>query len=336
MRVWDSLNSVQSGSDRESFRVASWWLSGIQLGAGVVSLLTITVGLEGQPSFQSYWFLAVGVSILGLVTAALRHRLEGVALNALLLASTVGVSYGVYLSKRTDPAILVIVFYSWVLLYAFSFLTRPAAMGQALAVAVGFGIAVSYGPDFTAPLGDWIFLSGTVIVTAMMVLRLVVKLSALSYTDQLTGLKNRRYLEEHLAEVMRAGSAVVGRCGLAIIDLDRFKAINDTHGHLKGDETLCSLAKLWTPVIRRGDVLARWGGDEFLLLMKDCTEEELRSAVLRLFELARPLLSVSAGCGVLRPGENHLDLIVRCDSALYLAKSRQDLGAAHDAVVFAS
>jgi diguanylate cyclase (GGDEF)-like protein len=333
MRVWRGLHEVQSGDDPDSFRVAASWLAGIQIGAGIVSVLTITIGLGGQPSFKSYWFLSFGILALGLFTVLFRRLLGGLWLNALLFVSTFGISYGVYLSRRTDPAILVIVFYSWVLLYAFSFLTRPAAIGQAIAVAAGFGVAVSFGERFTAPLGDWIFITGTVVVTALMVLRLVMKLSALSYTDQLTGLKNRRYFDEHIAQTLAGDRYASGRYGLAIIDLDRFKEINDTHGHLKGDEVLCTLAQLWTPVIRKGDVLARWGGDEFLLFMRDCSEEELRGAVTRLFELARPHLSLSAGCGLLRETEDYIDLIVRCDAALYQAKGRSDLDSVEDAVV---
>jgi GGDEF domain-containing protein/tetratricopeptide (TPR) repeat protein len=92
------------------------------------------------------------------------------------------------------------------------------------------------------------------------------KLVQISNTDPLTGLRNRRFINEHegayVGDHARTGRSLT----VAIIDLDHFKFINDTHGHSAGDEVLISFASLARGVLRHGDVIARWGGEEFIVI----------------------------------------------------------------------
>jgi diguanylate cyclase (GGDEF)-like protein len=148
-------------------------------------------------------------------------------------------------------------------------------------------------------------------------------------TDALTGLPNRRYFDEFcglLARRRRAGDAV----GVLMIDLDRFKAINDTHGHGVGDEVLRAVAQAITRAVREEDVPARYGGEEFAVLLRSPTPaiavevaERVRASVaaIDLAELGIEGVSVSVGVAVARrPDQPIGDVIAEADRALYDAK----------------
>lgn len=99
-------------------------------------------------------------------------------------------------------------------------------------------------------------------------------------TDPLTGLPNRRHLEEYVTDmVRRGGHAVVGVC-----DMDGFKAVNEVHGHLMGDLVLQRVGEIIGRVLRRGDFLARYGGDEFVLVLPETTLAEARGIAQRVID----------------------------------------------------
>ncbi|TAL52824.1 GGDEF domain-containing protein [Pandoraea sp.] len=152
-------------------------------------------------------------------------------------------------------------------------------------------------------------------------------LTDLSYTDALTGVANRRRLDEALAELV-AAPGVAG--ALLLIDIDRFKAFNDRYGHLAGDTCLCHVAKRLAAHLRSADLLARFGGEEFAVLLPQATmddaaqtAERLRDAVQHLqFVVERKPVSVTISVGVaLRDGAGTPQaLIGAADVALYAAK----------------
>lgn len=148
-------------------------------------------------------------------------------------------------------------------------------------------------------------------------------------TDALTGLPNRRYFDEFvtlLARRRRAGDAV----GILMVDIDRFKQLNDTHGHAIGDEVLRAVAGAIVSAVREDDVPARFGGEEFIVLLRNPDPgvaievgERIRAAV-RGLELRRHGVrgvSVSVGVAVADgPDQAMDDLIATADRALYRAK----------------
>lgn len=150
--------------------------------------------------------------------------------------------------------------------------------------------------------------------------RLLAELEVLATTDPLTGLPNRRSwdheLDREIARARRHGDPLT----LALLDLDRFKAFNDTHGHAAGDALLTDAAAAWRAVLRETDVLARFGGDEFALALPECGEERATEALERLAAATPAGQSVSVGLATWVPGEDAEALCARADGALYAAK----------------
>ncbi len=150
--------------------------------------------------------------------------------------------------------------------------------------------------------------------------------------DELTGLFNRRHMQNLLQlehqRCMRSGHPFC----IVMLDLDHFKLVNDSHGHAAGDAVLRAFAAEARAAIRASDTIARWGGEEFLLLMTDTRAPLGRLGVERLREriaglrpggLASPLsVTVSAGLAEHRAGESVGETISRADQALYLAKAQ--------------
>jgi diguanylate cyclase (GGDEF)-like protein/PAS domain S-box-containing protein len=139
--------------------------------------------------------------------------------------------------------------------------------------------------------------------------------------DSLTGLPNRRVLEEQLPrEMARARRSRSPLC-VALIDIDHFKAYNDSHGHLAGDEVLRECARAWDGALRGEDTIVRFGGEEFLVLLPDTDPEEAAEVVERLRERTPRDQTCSAGLAFWDFVESGDVLLGRADTALYLAKA---------------
>lgn len=149
-----------------------------------------------------------------------------------------------------------------------------------------------------------------------------------SATDVLTGVYNRRGFDEKASAVIESGKR--HPVSLVVCDIDRFKSINDKHGHPAGDRVIEKLSALLTAHVRKDDIVARIGGEEFAVLLTDCTPSSAKSFSERvrvLFEIpgidAIPGLSkttASFGIASHRPGESLQQLMNRADRLLYEAK----------------
>ncbi len=156
------------------------------------------------------------------------------------------------------------------------------------------------------------------------------QMSELVREDQLTGSLNRRGLDDVFErEAARADRRKTPLC-IALLDLDDFKRLNDTYGHLAGDEVLIHLVRVIKETLRTMDVIARFGGEEFLILLPETTLESAMQTVTRLQrELTkrifmhrheRLLITFSAGVALRQSGEEQTAVIKRADDALYKAK----------------
>lgn len=155
----------------------------------------------------------------------------------------------------------------------------------------------------------------------------------LATVDELTSLVNRRRMNELLdAEERRQPGGREDRklsC-IALLDIDFFKQVNDQYGHAVGDAVLRSFSSTARACLRANDVLARWGGEEFLLLLPDAAPEDAHLVLERMAEHVRDMpvpglqgrrISFSAGLATRRAGEPFADAIHRADKALYQAKA---------------
>ncbi|MFP4696347.1 GGDEF domain-containing protein [Thiohalospira sp.] len=142
----------------------------------------------------------------------------------------------------------------------------------------------------------------------------------LSLTDPLTGAANRRRLDEELGREMAYAHRYRMPLTLAYADLDHFKRYNDTHGHAAGDVLLQELVARWSQTLRPSDILARVGGEEFVLVFPGNSLEEAQSIMGRLCGLVPYGQSCSAGLVSYSPGESAEALMGRADAGLYRAK----------------
>lgn len=237
------------------------------------------------------------------------------------------------------------------------FQLRPRALLLVSLYALGlFGTAMAVMawqlPQVYRPaveLGHFLMLAATLPAVSLLAGRLTVlrersrhqrrdlaealaRIQALAMRDELTGLINRRHMLE-LLEQERQRCVRSGRtfC-VAMIDIDRFKEVNDRYGHAAGDEVLQRLAREALSAVRVADVLARWGGDEFVLLLSDARLQLARGGVERVRQRIEAVslrvgeqalqVTISAGLAEHIAGESVATALARADAALYEAKAQ--------------
>lgn len=156
---------------------------------------------------------------------------------------------------------------------------------------------------------------------------------SLALTDTLTGLYNRRYASSHLSTLFEQAKTSGKSLGLLLVDIDHFKSVNDTHGHAVGDEVLRAVANRLSRHLRGFDTVARWGGEEFVVVMPEANLQVASSVAERLRRkvasgpvavssgAAELTVTVSIGVAVTGPGIETVDnLLNAADAAMYVAK----------------
>ena len=155
------------------------------------------------------------------------------------------------------------------------------------------------------------------------------QLRDLALVDPLTGTANRRALKADLMAAVAGFHKNSSPWAVAVLDLDHFKQVNDRHGHAAGDQVLVDLVNVIQDVIRRGDRLYRYGGEEFVILFADVEGDGLKFATGKVLQAVRQHLkgpdgpvTVSIGAAELQPGECWNQWLIRADHALYRAKNQ--------------
>ncbi len=146
--------------------------------------------------------------------------------------------------------------------------------------------------------------------------------------DSLTGLYNRSYFLDNIDSLLEEAQRYQNELSVVLLDIDHFKFFNDTYGHLKGDEVLKLVAKVTAANIRKSDIIARWGGEEFIILLPntplataELVTENLRKQI-ELLNIDNVHKEITASFGVTEyiDGDDHDSIVQRADYALYEAK----------------
>lgn len=173
------------------------------------------------------------------------------------------------------------------------------------------------------------------IATAIDRKRMIASLQHMALYDSLTGLPNRQLFHDRMRLALSRTRRGQMQLSLVFIDLDRFKEINDTLGHGAGDRLLQQAARRLQQCVRAGDTVARFGGDEFVVLLENIAStenvgmliEKFRKALYQPFDLAGNTVSIIASFGVAhcpQHGDDEQQLLRHADGAMYLAKKRQE------------
>lgn len=202
-------------------------------------------------------------------------------------------------------------------------------------------LAVECGPARPdLPIGELDLLAASAerVALALRAADLLAEVERLATSDGLTGLANRRLfdetLEREVARSRRSGEPLA----LAVIDIDLFKAVNDEHGHQVGDDVLRELAAALRQAARTEDLVARFGGEEFVVLATDATVDDAVVLAERLRAAARTVsavpVTISVGVAGLPAGGDGAAMIAHADAALYRAKAAgRDRVVRHDDVI---
>jgi len=175
--------------------------------------------------------------------------------------------------------------------------------------------------------------------TALLVILIIVmpafrtyqrKLNDVAYKDSLTGLLNRQGLSNYSKMIFGEFGASERQCSVVYFDIDNFKSINDTYGHAAGDTVLSKVASLSNASLRPNDRSARWGGEEFVVILPDCdlneaamVAERIRSSIAdHDFPMLSRNVTVSLGVAERFDNESLDQLLYQADSALYSAKAQ--------------
>lgn len=320
--------------DGNSTSIRLWQRLRSDLQLAIVSLLGASATLIIAPfAFwrfaSSQWLLgAVDAAIVACITGAVAYawRSGNVAWPAAFVAAaaTVGCMAAVYL----QPLGLLWLFPT--LLATYFLVPRHWATVISLLVLATLGV---FDQVFESPLHKLTFLASGAMLTLFSFIFATRteaqhrKLRTLATQDSLTGIDNRRAMEEELERVVASHRRHPRAIGLAIIDLDHFKRINDSAGHEAGDRVLQAFTGLVYANTRRSDRFFRYGGEEFVLLLPGAdssalhgTGDKLREAIVAGLQHDGAAVTVSIGAAELRAGETWQDWLGRADAAMYRAK----------------
>jgi diguanylate cyclase (GGDEF)-like protein len=303
------------------------------IGGATLSLAALF--MPGSPTADTTGLAAMVA--LSFATGAVLYfgaaRLPAAAVPIALVGGTFVITAGIYFDGHgPSPAGI---YYVWLGVLAFYFLSRWQAALIIALMGAAYAAVLDTVPSIQ-PQQRWLTTMGIAVIAGMLISfvrdrieELVARLTDAARTDPLTGLLNRRALEE-LFEIELERSARTGRPLSVIVgDLDRFKIVNDRLGHQQGDQTLQALAAELGRWKRRIDMAARVGGEEFALLLPETDErgaflvaERLRRATKRLFADGPFKLTISFGVASFPDhGEDAETVLRAADQALYAAKN---------------
>ena len=355
---WHCLRDVILSTDpRRRMLVSMALLALVLMAASAGVMLLVAQASESVSPTAVRWWAAISVGGLAVMTAFIRSgataRLSDPSLTVPQMAWTITSGAVAYVlagdARGVVPAVL-----AMILFFGTFGLTVAEVVGIGVYALLAFGCAVAATTRFSSsPFGYLdtayalmvlIVLGGSIALN-LRIQRIRARLSEqrqalaqalavnreLATRDDLTGLPNRRAMHDLMAlehrRSVRSGRPLL----IAELDIDHFKRINDTHGHATGDRALQAFAGVVRASVRDTDVLGRWGGEEFLLLLSDTHPEDARELLERVRQAVAAMeiphaagtlhMTLSAGLALHLPGDTVELTLERADQALYTAKS---------------
>ncbi len=274
--------------------------------------------------------LLLGSAMIAVSVTVADARVLSTVAHGGILAALVVICLG-YAAAR-DPGSPLLLFVVWTMPYVGIFSRRSRTWHLGLtALAVGAASAAMPAPLRAEAVTYFVFLMSTVLVATLLVSTMTSRLHASATTDPLTGLPNRRSFTRSTRAALARRSASGGSLHVLVLDLDRFKDVNESYGQEVGDVLLLRIAPRLRAALRAGDVVARLGGDEFAVLCEDPTGQlppggiaaRLSAAWAEPVEVEDRRLSISASTGVATAddGDTPESLLRHADAAMYQAKS---------------
>ena len=329
-------NASEDGGEAPATRAMMARTAALFAGAGAfVCLLGSFIPGEAQFDDDVLLIAAAASALLGAFLLLAFDNIPAVAFHPIVAVGTAistAAAYGWGTESAYGPMP-----YVWITLFAFYFFSRGAALVHLALIAAAYALALVLEDPVENPLDGWVATITTLLVAGLFIsmvgdhiARLIRRLSDAADTDHLTGLLNRRgfqsVFDTELERARRADQAL----SLIVGDLDRFKSVNDAHGHAAGDEVLTRVADSIGGAKRGFDSAARVGGEEFAVLAPDCDEhgafmlaERMRASVHEAVLAGDPGSSLTISFGISTfplHGQSADGLLRTADQALYAAK----------------
>jgi diguanylate cyclase (GGDEF)-like protein len=288
---------------------------------GATAILTIAVLFpmsDGAPIRLGWAMIVVSLAMAAGTLACGDRVPRGVLLGEAVIAAVLN-SLLVAYAHTTAGAMGDALAYLWLIMYVAVFFPRAAVPFAGLVAAgYGLGILATGLPRMEAP---WALVSVSGLLASVVLGQVSRVVRRHVATDALTGALNRAGLRSAAERALDRTRRRAEDLTVAAIDFDGLKQVNDAHGHAAGDRLLSEAAEAWRAVLRADDVLARTGGDEFVLVMPRTSPDEATAVLDRLRQAHHA--PWSAGVARWRPGESLEACLERADGRLYAAKAQR-------------
>jgi diguanylate cyclase (GGDEF)-like protein len=301
--------------------------AGMPIEVGVLAIMSLVSGIgcllvaavpiaDDTPRTLLYGTGAFGVAF-ALALRVAGRRVSTTALHAAVVAHAVQLGVMVAIAATERGLFLSALGFTWTAVYVAYFFRPPVARTYAVLMIAGLSASLLAARAPT-DLMVWAVLCTMIWLAVLILSRLNERLRAAAHTDSLTQVLNRPGFAVAAARQRAMAERRGEPVALAVIDLDDFKGVNDRDGHAAGDRLLVEIAGAWSASLRPGDLLARFGGDEFILMILGATSDQV-DAILARLTAVHPA-AWTAGTVFCSSEESLDEAINRADTLLYAAK----------------